>query len=82
MDDNGGSTQKDPDQHANVGQAADAQLKVANLSERDGIRDEDEIQDAIDEGLVDGDKTEDWFQPKHDCRRLADCSEQNFKKGS
>ena len=77
MDDDGGGTQKDADQHANIGQATNAQREAANLAERDGIRDENEIQDAVDEGLIEGDKTEDWFLPKHDCRRivrLADCS--------
>ena len=71
-DDDAGA-HEDANQQADVREATDAQREAAHFAEGDRVGDEDEVEDAVDEGLVDGDEAEDRLRGEHDCEKKEAC---------
>ncbi len=55
----------DTDGDGQEGEGADAEVPAALLLEGDGVGFEKEVEDAVDEGHVDGDEDEDGFGEEH-----------------
>lgn len=65
---NGSRAEEDPDEDANEGESAEAGCPAPRLLEGDGVGFEEEVEDAVDEGHVEGDEEEDRFLKEHDER--------------
>lgn len=62
-EDDEGAGQQLAHDHAEVGQAADAQVHAVDLLEDDGVGREEEVEDAVDEGLkerISGERADDY----------------------
>lgn len=65
----------DADDEGHVGQARDAQAEAVDLPEDDFVRGEVEVEQAVDEGHVDGDEEDDGFgeEDSQRTRDVLDC---------
>ncbi|KAM0155729.1 hypothetical protein ACHAQE_006647 [Botrytis cinerea] len=63
---NGSGAEEDSDEDSDEGEGAEAGGPAARLLEGDGVGFEEEVENAVDEGHVEGDEEENRFLKEHD----------------